>query len=193
MWPVVRAPRAAGSRWAASGASRAVASSVGKNPYASSSSACASDALPLLAYLLQELYFAAGRGKVATFEGYSRLGGVAGALSRQADQVVTALRDEQGIEPILAVLFDSLPPRAPRSLVDVCCSPQRSGGSWTRSSKLDCWSPTAINSGDSRLTQGHGRHLDGAGGLSARGGWSGRRSRCPWCREAGHRTDRALH
>ncbi|MES9602520.1 WD40 repeat domain-containing protein [Actinomadura sp. NPDC000929] len=63
------------------------------------------DALPLLAYLLQELYFAAGRGKVATFDAYRRLGGVAGALSRQADQLVIALRGDEGIEPILAVLF----------------------------------------------------------------------------------------
>nr|WP_243722448.1 WD40 repeat domain-containing protein [Actinomadura sp. 7K507] len=63
------------------------------------------DALPLLAYLLQELYFASGRGKVATFDEYRRLGGVAGALSRQADQLVTALRGGEGIEPILAVLF----------------------------------------------------------------------------------------
>ncbi|GAA2723997.1 hypothetical protein GCM10010439_20620 [Actinocorallia aurantiaca] len=64
-----------------------------------------SDALPLLAYLLQELYFAAGAGKVATFEDYARLGGVEGALARQADRVVSSLRAEEGIEPILAVLF----------------------------------------------------------------------------------------
>ncbi|MGI5422186.1 AAA family ATPase [Actinomadura luteofluorescens] len=63
------------------------------------------DALPLLAYLLQELYFAAGPGKVATFESYAGLGGVAGALAWQADQLITALRGDEGIEPILAVLF----------------------------------------------------------------------------------------
>nr|WP_242614306.1 WD40 repeat domain-containing protein [Actinomadura roseirufa] len=63
------------------------------------------DALPLLAYLLQELYFAAGRGKVATFESYAELGGVAGALAWQADQLINTLRGDDGIEPILAVLF----------------------------------------------------------------------------------------
>jgi WD40 repeat protein len=63
-----------------------------------------SDALPLLAYLLQELYFAVGRGKTATVGEYTRLGGVAGALSRQADQVVEGLHDD-GIESISAVLL----------------------------------------------------------------------------------------
>jgi len=45
------------------------------------------DALPLLAYLLQELYLAAGPGGVASREAYGALGGVAGALARQADAV----------------------------------------------------------------------------------------------------------
>jgi WD40 repeat protein len=64
-----------------------------------------SDALPLLAYLLQELYFTVGRGKTAGFTDYASLGGVAGAMSRQADRVVQELRGEDGIEPILSVLL----------------------------------------------------------------------------------------
>ncbi|WP_432277962.1 hypothetical protein [Nocardia cyriacigeorgica] len=40
------------------------------------------DALPLLAYLLQELYLAAGPSRRATFEHYQRLGGVASPLLR---------------------------------------------------------------------------------------------------------------
>jgi WD40 repeat protein len=63
------------------------------------------DALPLLAYLLQELYFVVGSGKTATSEHYMRLGGVAGALSRQADSVVAELRDQASVESILAVLL----------------------------------------------------------------------------------------
>ncbi|MEV5443948.1 AAA family ATPase [Streptomyces sp. NPDC052644] len=49
------------------------------------------DALPLLAYLLQELYFAAGPGETVTEELYRRHGGVAGALGRQADHAVAEL------------------------------------------------------------------------------------------------------
>lgn len=49
------------------------------------------DALPLLAYLLQELYLAAGPSRRATFEHYQRLGGVAGSLSRQAAEAVDRL------------------------------------------------------------------------------------------------------
>ncbi|SEG26805.1 WD40 repeat [Thermomonospora echinospora] len=64
-----------------------------------------SDALPLLAYLLQELYFAAGPGATVTLERYRALGGVAGALSRQADQVMTELRDEGDADAVFAVLL----------------------------------------------------------------------------------------
>ncbi|MFD0684747.1 WD40 repeat domain-containing protein [Actinomadura fibrosa] len=63
------------------------------------------DALPLLAYLLQELYFTAGPGALVTESAYRALGGVAGAMTRQADQVVAGLRGEDGIEPVLAVLL----------------------------------------------------------------------------------------
>ncbi|MFJ8696717.1 nSTAND1 domain-containing NTPase [Streptomyces roseolilacinus] len=63
------------------------------------------DALPLLAYLLQELYFACGPGGTVTEEAYRRLGGVAGALSRQADSTVAALGAPDGIEFALRVLL----------------------------------------------------------------------------------------
>ncbi|MFD4351497.1 hypothetical protein ACFWPX_03010 [Nocardia sp. NPDC058518] len=63
------------------------------------------DALPLLGYLLQELYLVSGTARQATLADYQRLGGVAGALARQADDVVTTLHADNGIEPILAVLL----------------------------------------------------------------------------------------
>ena len=49
------------------------------------------DALPLLAYTLQELYLAAGPSGRITADAYQRLGGVAGALTRQADRVSAEL------------------------------------------------------------------------------------------------------
>ncbi|WP_052372183.1 AAA family ATPase [Amycolatopsis taiwanensis] len=64
-----------------------------------------SDALPLMAYLLQELYFAVGPGQVVTEERYRALGGVAGALSRQADQVLTELRSSDGADVVVGVLL----------------------------------------------------------------------------------------
>lgn len=63
-----------------------------------------SDALPLLAYLLQELYFAAGPGETVTEELYRSLGGVAGALARQADNAVAGLQGTDRIETVLRVL-----------------------------------------------------------------------------------------
>ncbi|GAA1900322.1 hypothetical protein GCM10009716_07690 [Streptomyces sodiiphilus] len=63
------------------------------------------DALPLLAYLLQELYFACGPGGTVSEETYQRLGGVAGALARQADNTVAALGPPNGIEFVLRVLL----------------------------------------------------------------------------------------
>ncbi|WP_063793418.1 WD40 repeat domain-containing protein [Streptomyces hirsutus] len=63
------------------------------------------DALPLLAYLLQELYFACGPGGTVTEEAYRQLGGVAGALARQADNTVAALAVPDGIEFALRVLL----------------------------------------------------------------------------------------
>jgi WD40 repeat protein/energy-coupling factor transporter ATP-binding protein EcfA2 len=63
------------------------------------------DALPLLAYLLQELYFACGPGSMVTEETYRQLGGVAGALARQADSTVAALSTPDGIDFALRVLL----------------------------------------------------------------------------------------
>ncbi|MFQ3556669.1 WD40 repeat domain-containing protein [Streptomyces gramineus] len=63
------------------------------------------DALPLLAYLLQELYFLCGPDGTVTEEMYRQLGGVAGALSRQADNTVAALGSPDGIESVLRVLL----------------------------------------------------------------------------------------
>ncbi|MEV4092294.1 nSTAND1 domain-containing NTPase [Streptosporangium saharense] len=64
-----------------------------------------SDTLPLLAYLLQELYDRVGSGKTADISHYRSLGGVGGAMARQADHAVAALHDEVGIEVILTVLL----------------------------------------------------------------------------------------
>ncbi|WP_340378703.1 AAA family ATPase [Streptomyces sp. SS7] len=63
------------------------------------------DALPLLAYLLQELYFASGPGGTVTEESYRRLGGVPGALARQADNTVSGLGAGAGIDFVLRVLL----------------------------------------------------------------------------------------
>ncbi|WP_052850496.1 WD40 repeat domain-containing protein [Streptomyces avicenniae] len=64
-----------------------------------------SDALPLLAYLLQELYFASGPGTTVTEDLYRRLGGVAGALARQADHVVSGLRETENAASIPRTLL----------------------------------------------------------------------------------------
>ncbi|MGW2296348.1 nSTAND1 domain-containing NTPase [Streptomyces violaceorubidus] len=63
------------------------------------------DALPLLAYLLQELYFASGPGGTVTEELYQRLGGVPGALARQADNTVAGLGTADTIDFVLRVLL----------------------------------------------------------------------------------------
>ncbi|MFI9585365.1 AAA family ATPase [Streptomyces sp. NPDC052236] len=63
------------------------------------------DALPLLAYLLQELYFASGPGETVTNELYRNLGGAAGALARQADHTVAELGTGDGIDFVLRVLL----------------------------------------------------------------------------------------
>lgn len=65
----------------------------------------ADDALPLLAYLLQELYFASGPGQTVTPELYLGLGGVAGALARHADQTVATLGPDDGIDFVLQALL----------------------------------------------------------------------------------------
>ncbi|GAB3864339.1 hypothetical protein GCM10029963_74590 [Micromonospora andamanensis] len=63
------------------------------------------DALPLLAYLLQELYLAVGAGNVVTRQRYQESGGVAGALARQADTVLAELRTRYDVELILSTLL----------------------------------------------------------------------------------------
>ncbi len=63
------------------------------------------DALPLLAHLLQELYLRVGSGRTVTMDDYLALGGVAGALSRHADQVVTELRGDEDPAEIMRVLL----------------------------------------------------------------------------------------
>ena len=61
------------------------------------------DALPLLAYALQELCLTAGRGGVLTVAAYQRLGGVTGVLTRQADKVAAELGGADGL--VLATLL----------------------------------------------------------------------------------------
>ncbi|MEV6813094.1 AAA family ATPase [Micromonospora sp. NPDC051296] len=63
------------------------------------------DALPLLAYLLQELYLAVGPGNVVTRQEYQESGGVAGALARQADTVLAELRTRYDVQLILSTLL----------------------------------------------------------------------------------------
>jgi AAA ATPase domain len=61
------------------------------------------DALPLLAYALQELYYTARPGGVLSAEAYHRIGGVTGVLTRQADKVATELGGLEG--PVLPTLL----------------------------------------------------------------------------------------
>jgi len=75
------------------------------------------DALPLLAYTLQELYLAAGPAGRITAQTYQQLGGVTGALTRQADRVTAELTriglGDQVIETLLrfVTISDSEPIR----------------------------------------------------------------------------------
>ncbi len=61
------------------------------------------DALPLLAYALQELRLAAGSSGALTADAYQRIGGVAGVLTRQADKVAAELGGADG--PVLSTLL----------------------------------------------------------------------------------------
>jgi WD40 repeat protein len=54
------------------------------------------DALPLLAYALQELCLVAGSGGALTADAYQRIGGVTGVLTRQADKVAAELGGADG-------------------------------------------------------------------------------------------------
>ena len=61
------------------------------------------DALPLLAYALQELCMTGGSGGVLTADAYQRLGGVTGVLTRQADKVAAELGGAD--QPVLSTLL----------------------------------------------------------------------------------------
>jgi WD40 repeat protein/energy-coupling factor transporter ATP-binding protein EcfA2 len=63
------------------------------------------DALPLLAYTLQTLYLRARQGETITIEDYRQLGGVAGALSRQADKVSAELHTADPNAPVVPTLL----------------------------------------------------------------------------------------
>ncbi|WP_460773297.1 nSTAND1 domain-containing NTPase [Nocardiopsis nanhaiensis] len=63
------------------------------------------DALPLLAYLLQEIHIRAGTRGTATQADYRALGGVEGALTRHADQVTAELRADSDLDRILRILL----------------------------------------------------------------------------------------
>ena len=63
------------------------------------------DALPLLAYALQELRLAAGPGGVLTADAYQRIGGVTGVLTRQADKVAAELGGTDPAGPVLRTLL----------------------------------------------------------------------------------------
>ncbi|MGH3693309.1 MAG: NACHT and WD repeat domain-containing protein [Pseudonocardiaceae bacterium] len=66
-------------------------------PQRMASEAGGGDALPLLAYALQELCLTARRGGALTADAYQRLGGVTGVLTRQADKVAAELGGADGL------------------------------------------------------------------------------------------------
>jgi WD40 repeat protein len=70
------------------------------------------DALPMLAYTLQALYLRAGAGGTVTARDYRLLGGVAGALSDQADRVAAELGDMDAVVATL-MRFVSMGERGP--------------------------------------------------------------------------------
>jgi WD40 repeat protein len=62
------------------------------------------DALPLLAYMLRELYQQAGPDGSVTITEYQELGGVVGALQRRADRLTEELGRRRGDESVLPTL-----------------------------------------------------------------------------------------
>ncbi|WP_165978332.1 AAA family ATPase [Actinomadura darangshiensis] len=62
-------------------------------------------ALPLLAYLLHELYLHVGRDGTITAEHYRRSGGVDGALTRRADRLLRELEALDPAPPVLPALL----------------------------------------------------------------------------------------
>jgi WD40 repeat protein len=63
------------------------------------------DALPLLAYVLQEMALAAGPEGVLAADAYQRLDGVTGVLTRQADKASAELGGTDPTGPVLATLL----------------------------------------------------------------------------------------
>lgn len=63
------------------------------------------DALPLLAYTLQELFLRVGSGGNVTEDDYRRAGAVAGALSDQADRITSELRTADADTPVVSTLL----------------------------------------------------------------------------------------
>jgi WD40 repeat protein len=63
------------------------------------------DALPLLAYTLQAIYLRVGSGGSVTLDEYRRLGGVTGALSKQADKVTAELQAEGTSADVITTLL----------------------------------------------------------------------------------------
>ena len=63
------------------------------------------DALPLLAYTLQELYNRVKPGGTVTPDEYNSLGGVSGTLSRQADKVMGQFKSENASEQVIETLL----------------------------------------------------------------------------------------
>jgi WD40 repeat protein len=62
------------------------------------------DALPLLAFMLRELYEQAGADDTVTVTEYQELGGVVGALQRRAGRITDELNRRGGGEPVLPTL-----------------------------------------------------------------------------------------
>jgi len=63
-------------------------------------------ALPLLQFTLEEMFKLRSEERVLTFEAYERLGGLAGALSRRAEEIVAGL--DPAVQAALPAVFRSL-------------------------------------------------------------------------------------
>lgn len=74
-------------------------------PHVIASDTDGGNALPLLAYTLQELCIASGRQGVITAAAYENIGGVRGVLSRQADRVTGELTRLDPTVPVLETLL----------------------------------------------------------------------------------------
>jgi Novel STAND NTPase 1 len=61
-------------------------------------------ALPMLAYMLRELYTLGAKSRVLTETAYRSLGGVNGAITEQADKMVSELKEQDANSPIMETL-----------------------------------------------------------------------------------------